>query len=114
MKIAAIKALCLVFGIGLCGFSSVIAAETTDTTPATGSVAAVQTATSAEQQDRVNINTATAQELAERLANVGPRRAEAIVNFREEHGPFTHIEQLLDVPGIGAGLLERNQSRLTL
>jgi len=53
----------------------------------------------------VHLNTATAQEL-ETLPGIGPALAEAIVAYREEHGPFASVEALDDVPGIGPAKLE--------
>jgi competence protein ComEA len=52
----------------------------------------------------VNLNTATAVELEE-LPGVGPVTAAAIVAFREEHGSFTSVDELLDVSGIGEATL---------
>lgn len=57
----------------------------------------------------VNINTASAEQLAEALNGVGPARAEAIVAYREEHGPFTHIDELVNVRGIGLATVDRNR-----
>ena len=48
----------------------------------------------------VNINTAGIDEL-EGLQGVGPATAQAIVDYRTEQGPFTAIEDIMDVPGIG-------------
>ena len=48
----------------------------------------------------VNLNTATAEEL-DTLPGVGPATAEAIIAHREANGPFTSVDQLLDVRGIG-------------
>ena len=48
----------------------------------------------------VNINTATAVELAQ-LPGLGPALAQRIVDHRIEHGAFPSIEALLDVPGVG-------------
>ncbi len=48
----------------------------------------------------VNINTASVDELEE-LQGVGPATAQAIVDYRTEQGPFTAIEGIMDVPGIG-------------
>lgn len=62
----------------------------------------------------VDINTATAEELSEAMNGVGIKKAKAIVQHRQEFGPFTSLEQLQDVPGIGASLLERNRSRIKL
>lgn len=50
--------------------------------------------------DLVNVNTATAPDL-ETLPGIGPVLAEAIVAYRDEHGPFTSVDQLEDVSGIG-------------
>jgi len=52
----------------------------------------------------VNLNSATAAELEE-LPGVGPVTAAAIVTFREEHGSFTSVDELLDVSGIGEATL---------
>ncbi len=54
---------------------------------------------------KININTATAEELAE-LPRVGPVLAGRIVEFREQHGPFGQPSDLDAVPGIGPVMLE--------
>ncbi|HEY8526893.1 MAG TPA: helix-hairpin-helix domain-containing protein, partial [Acidimicrobiales bacterium] len=54
----------------------------------------------------VNINTATLDEL-DTLPGVGPATAEAIIAHREQNGPFTSVDQLLDVRGIGEAKLEQ-------
>lgn len=53
----------------------------------------------------VDINTAGTEELTA-LPGIGEKRAQAIVDWREEHGPFAHVEDLIQVPGIGEGILE--------
>ena len=53
----------------------------------------------------VDINTAGLEELME-LPGIGQVRAQAILDWREEHGPFTYVEDLIQVPGIGEGILE--------
>ncbi|SHF69547.1 helix-hairpin-helix domain-containing protein [Vibrio gazogenes] len=62
----------------------------------------------------VNINSATAEELATTLSGIGLKKAQALVNYREEHGPFTQIEDVTAVKGIGMSLVERNRSRIAL
>lgn len=52
----------------------------------------------------IDINRSSASQL-EDLAGVGPVLAGRIVAYREENGPFTEIEDLLDVPGIGEAKL---------
>jgi len=54
---------------------------------------------------RVNINTATAEEL-EALPRIGPTLAQRIVDYRTEHGPFQRVDDLIQVKGIGTALLE--------
>lgn len=55
---------------------------------------------------KINVNTASEQELQE-LPGVGPATSEAIIKHREENGRFESVEQLEDVPGIGPAILER-------
>ncbi|GAA0510472.1 hypothetical protein GCM10009414_20290 [Tatumella terrea] len=52
--------------------------------------------------------------LAEAMNGVGLKKARSIVEYREQYGPFTSVEQLAEVPGMGTSLVERNLSRLTL
>lgn len=59
---------------------------------------------SADPGQAVNINTATAREL-EALPGVGPSTAAAIVEHRDRHGPFTSVNELIDVRGIGEAKL---------
>lgn len=61
----------------------------------------------------VNLNTATAAEL-ETLNGVGPVTAQAIVAWREEHGRFTAVEELLEVSGIGEKTLAQLAPHVTL
>ncbi|MEO3989716.1 helix-hairpin-helix domain-containing protein [Pseudocitrobacter cyperus] len=67
-----------------------------------------------ESGSKVSINTASAEELAQAMNGVGLKKAQAIVNYREEYGPFKTVEDLKQVPGMGNSLVERNLSHLTL
>lgn len=62
----------------------------------------------------VNINSADANTLAQTLTGVGVKRAQQIVAWRETHGPFTAVEQLLNIKGIGEATLAKNKSRIQL
>jgi len=62
----------------------------------------------------VNVNVASAAELAETLQGVGEAKAEAIVSHREEKGAFESVESLSDVRGIGPATVEKNRERITL
>ena len=53
---------------------------------------------------KLNINTATAEEL-ETLPGIGARKAAAIVEHRVANGPFERVEDLVEVSGIGEGIL---------
>lgn len=63
---------------------------------------------------QVDINKADARTIAEMLVGVGMVRAEEIVAYRTMFGNFTSVDELLEVPGIGAATLEKNRSRITL
>ena len=60
----------------------------------------------------VDLNQADAETLAENIVGVGPVLAEAIVAYRLENGPFVSTEQLLEIPGVGSKLLEKNEKSL--
>lgn len=83
--------------------------------PAVADQSANQSATQSKQgtEATVNLNTASAAELAQALVGVGIKRAEQIIALREEIGRFTAVEQLLDVRGIGPKLLEKNAGKIT-
>jgi competence protein ComEA len=69
---------------------------------------------SAFAADRVNINTADAAALDKALLNVGPSKAQAIVDYRKQHGPFKSAEELAMVKGIGLKTVEKNRDRIDL
>ncbi len=62
----------------------------------------------------VNINKASAEELAEALNGVGLSKAEKIVEYRQQNGPFEHIDQLVNVKGIGLRTVDRNRDVISL
>ena len=62
----------------------------------------------------VNINTADAATLDQVLLNIGPAKAQAIVEYRRENGAFRSVEQLAMVKGIGLKTVERNRDRIIL
>lgn len=62
---------------------------------------------------RLNINTATAAEL-EQLPGIGPALAERIVAYREVHGPFRSVDEMLAVSGIGEKTLARFADRISV
>ncbi|MFD0768073.1 helix-hairpin-helix domain-containing protein [Bacillus sp. CGMCC 1.60114] len=58
------------------------------------------------QEGKIQINTATKEQL-EKISGIGPRKAENIMKYREQHGPFQKVEDLLEVDGIGEKSLEK-------
>ena len=62
----------------------------------------------------VNINKADAKVIAKSLDGIGATRAEAIVAWREAHGPFKRADDLKHVKGIGKATIERNRSAILL
>ena len=62
----------------------------------------------------VNVNRASAEQLAEALDGVGTARAAAIVHHRENYGEFETIDELLMVSGIGDTILEANRNRISV
>ena len=64
------------------------------------------------KQGKVNINTATLEEL-QTIKGIGKKKAEAILQYRKEHGAFRSKEDLLQVKGIGKKALEAIESQVT-
>ncbi len=63
--------------------------------------------------DVVNINSATAKEL-QKVDGIGAKTAAKIVVYRDEHGPFKSVDELLKVKGIGKKKLEKAGDELTV
>lgn len=62
-------------------------------------------------EDRININTAGVEALIT-LPMIGEKRAEAIIRYRNEHGPFQSPEEITAVAGIGNGIYKRIKDRI--
>ena len=58
----------------------------------------------------ININTATATEIAKSLNGIGLRKAEAIVQYRTENGLFTAASDVIQVKGIGKSIFDKNKA----
>lgn len=63
---------------------------------------------------KININTASAKEIAAGLNGVGPKTAERIVAYRKENGKFSSVDSLTDVKGIGPKTLSKFSSQATV
>ena len=64
--------------------------------------------------ETVNINTADAATIDRVLVNVGPAKAQAIVDYRKANGAFKSAEQLAMVKGIGLKTVEKNRDRIAI
>ena len=62
----------------------------------------------------VNVNTATAAEIAENLKGIGLSKAQKIVEYREANGSFVHIDELVNVKGIGIKTVDQNRDLILL
>lgn len=62
----------------------------------------------------ININSADVDTIMENLTNIGPVKATAIVEYREQNGPFKRVEDLLAVKGIGEKTLEANRDNIII
>lgn len=61
----------------------------------------------------ININTATSAEL-QSISGIGPVLAQSIIDFRDSHGGFSHVEELINVSGIGAARMENLRAVVTV
>ena len=63
--------------------------------------------------EKVNLNTATLEELMT-LKRVGPKYAQRIIDYREVHGPFEKIEDIMKVKGIGQKTFNANKDIIAI
>lgn len=68
---------------------------------------------SAVKVQKININTASAEQLTS-LKGIGPKKAQAIIEFRKKNGKFKKLEDLMLVKGIGKKTFEKIKPYLTL
>lgn len=106
----------LAFGMSalLALFSVHSSAQTTTTPPTTEQTVEVAAKTAQVNLNFVNINSATAAEIQDKLVGIGAKKAQAIVDYREKHGKFISVEQLTEVSGIGKATLDKNRERIVI
>ncbi|MGG0704127.1 helix-hairpin-helix domain-containing protein [Bacillus paramobilis] len=73
----------------------------------------VQEAAASQGEGKVQINAASKEQL-EKITGIGSRKAESILKYREEHGPFQKIEDLLEIDGIGVKSLEKIKDQIII
>ncbi|EST59821.1 competence protein [Proteus hauseri ZMd44] len=109
--------ICLALGLGLSPFSYA------EETPASIPTVSVETHTSVAretkenkagtEEGKVNLNTATVDELMG-LKGIGKAKAQAIIDYREQLGRFTTIDELEKVFGIGMKLVDQNRDFIVI
>jgi competence protein ComEA len=62
----------------------------------------------------VNINAADAATIAQGLKGIGLKRAQAIVDYRSKHGPFRSADELAQIKGLGAKVIQKNRADIRL
>ncbi|PIE23959.1 MAG: Fis family transcriptional regulator [Neptuniibacter caesariensis] len=63
---------------------------------------------------QLDLNNASADQIATVLKGVGPAKAQAIVDYRQANGPFKTLDELVRVKGIGQATLQKNLDRITV
>lgn len=70
-------------------------------------------ASAGQEEGRININTASSTEL-QTLPGIGASRAEAIIAYRTEHGPFADSKDLMEISGIKEGIFQKIEALITV
>ncbi len=83
----------------------------TDDSNSQASINGSSSSTASSSNQKVNINTATDEQLRT-LSGVGPATAEKIINFRTKEGAFKSIEDLKNVDGIGDKTFEKLKDKI--
>jgi competence protein ComEA len=63
---------------------------------------------------KININNASAEQIASVMTGIGESKAKAIVDYRSSHGKFKSVQDLENVDGIGSKTVEKNKDKITL
>lgn len=71
------------------------------------------TDTAAVSDDRVNLNTATKEELM-RVPGIGAAKADSILAYRNEHGNFSDVKDIMQITGIKEGIFEKIKDSVTV
>ena len=68
----------------------------------------------ASKNYKINLNTASEEELIENLDGIGPAMAKRIIEYRETNGGFSSIEELMNIKGIGEKRFEKLKNSVTV
>ncbi|WP_191488826.1 ComEA family DNA-binding protein [Pseudomonas sp. FEN] len=98
----------------LLGLTGVVNAAPAATAKTDSSTPASSPAAATAKPGKLNLNTADAQTIQSELSGIGEAKAQAIVAYREANGPFSSVDELLEVKGIGKSLLDKNRDKLDI
>jgi len=98
----------------LLGITGVVNAAPAATAKADPAAPASNQAAATAKPGKLNLNTADAQTIQSELSGIGEAKAQAIVAYREANGPFSSVDELLEVKGIGKSLLDKNRDKLDI
>ena len=62
--------------------------------------------------DSININTADKETLMSVIKGVGEKKADAIITYRKENGPFKSVDELANIKGIGQSMIDKHRELL--
>jgi competence protein ComEA len=96
----------------LLSITSVAAIAAPAAKPEAGNAPLVMEISPKAQSEKVDLNQADASTLQRELAGVGEAKAQAIVAYRDINGPFSSVDELLEVKGIGKAILDKNREKL--
>ena len=67
---------------------------------------------SANAQQAIDINSASAKEIAAAMKGVGEKRAQQIIEYRKANGPYQSIDDLINIKGIGKKTIQANREKI--
>lgn len=105
----------IALGLLLTGIIILCSAFDAPSQPVTVKTTACEITSSAPEKalPAVNVNTAGIDELIT-LNGIGEKKAQAIIDYRSENGPFVSLGELCEVSGIGEEIIVNNSGRITV